>query len=66
MIRLLEMLVLLLSENGNQMKIDKTSWYSIDYEKMQELEDSQMERQDHPINENAPEEDSERKKESDT
>jgi hypothetical protein len=50
MIRSLEMLV----------------WYSIDYDKMQELEGSLMERQDPPIKENAPEEDPERKKESDT
>ncbi len=39
-IRSLEMLGLLLSENWNQMKMDKTKWYSIDYEKLQEFEDS--------------------------
>lgn len=37
-IRSLEMLGLLLSDNWNQMKMDKTKWYSIDYEKLQELE----------------------------
>ncbi|WP_144555441.1 conserved phage C-terminal domain-containing protein [Bacillus sp. X1(2014)] len=31
---------LLLSANFNQMKMDKTKWYSIDYDKLQELEDS--------------------------
>ncbi|MEH7159157.1 hypothetical protein [Neobacillus drentensis] len=34
---------LLLSANFNAMKMDKTKWYSIDYEKLQEYEDSTME-----------------------
>jgi uncharacterized phage protein (TIGR02220 family) len=40
----LEMKGLLLSANFNAMKMDKTKWYSIDYEKLQELEDSTIER----------------------
>ncbi|WP_066248291.1 conserved phage C-terminal domain-containing protein [Neobacillus drentensis] len=40
----LEMKGLLLSANFNQMKMDKTKWYSIDYEKLQEHEDSTIER----------------------
>lgn len=38
------------------MKMDKTKWYSIDYEKVKELEDSILKRPDKPIEENAPEE----------
>ncbi|MGF6950932.1 putative phage protein (TIGR02220 family) [Neobacillus sp. B4I6] len=55
-IRSLEMMGLLLSNNWNEMKIDKTKWYSIDYEKVKELEDSILERPAKPIEENAPEE----------
>lgn len=31
---------LLLSKNYNRLKMDKTKWYTIDYEKLAELEDS--------------------------
>lgn len=55
-IRSLEMMGLLLSNNWNQMKMDKTKWYSIDYEKVKELEESILERPNKPIEENAPEE----------
>lgn len=55
-IRSLEMMGLLLSNNWNEMKMDKTKWYSIDYEKVKELEDSILELPDKPIEENAPEE----------
>lgn len=55
-IRSLEMMGLLLSNNWNEMKMDKTKWYSIDYEKVKELEDSIFKRPDKPIEENAPEE----------
>ncbi|MFD2442591.1 conserved phage C-terminal domain-containing protein [Bacillus sp. CGMCC 1.16607] len=57
-IRSLEMLGLLLSENWNRMKMDKTKWYSIDYEKLQEFEDSLPESQATPIEEITPEKDS--------
>ncbi|MEH7178291.1 conserved phage C-terminal domain-containing protein [Neobacillus vireti] len=63
-IRSLEMLGLLISANFNQMKMDKTKWYSIDYEKLHEIEDSLQERKAAPIKENASEEDSEITKES--
>ncbi|MDF0728712.1 conserved phage C-terminal domain-containing protein [Cytobacillus sp. S13-E01] len=62
-IRSLEMLGLLLSENWNQMKMDKTKWYSIDYEKLQEFEDSLLETQVTPIVEISSEEFSENMKE---
>ncbi|SDN86486.1 conserved phage C-terminal domain-containing protein [Bacillus sp. OK048] len=62
-IRSLEMLGLVLSDNFNQMKMDKTKWYSIDYEKLQELESSVGEQQDTPIEENAPEESTEKTEE---
>jgi uncharacterized phage protein (TIGR02220 family) len=39
----LEMSGYLLSDNFNEMKMDKTKWYSIDYDKLQELEDSTIE-----------------------
>ncbi|MBT2735674.1 conserved phage C-terminal domain-containing protein [Bacillus sp. ISL-7] len=55
-IRSLEMMGLLLSNNWNEMKMDKTKWYSIDYEKVKELEDSILERPAKPVEENAPEE----------
>jgi uncharacterized phage protein (TIGR02220 family) len=55
-IRSLEIMGLLLSNNWNEMKMDKTKWYSIDYEKVKELEDSILERPDKPIEENPPEE----------
>jgi hypothetical protein len=58
------MLGLLLSENWNQMKMDKTKWYSIDYDKLQEFEDSLPESEATPIEETAPEEDSEKTRES--
>jgi uncharacterized phage protein (TIGR02220 family) len=63
-IRSLEMLGLLLSENWNQMKMDKTKWYSIDYEKLQEFEDNPLNSQATLIEEIAPEEDSEKMEES--
>lgn len=63
-IRSLEMLGLLLSDNWNQMKMDKTKWYSIDYEILQEFEDSLLESQTTPIEEIAPEEGPEKTKES--
>ena len=63
-IRSLEMLGLLLSENWNRMKMDKTKWYSIDYEKLQEFEDSLPENEATPKEETAPEEDSEKTRES--
>lgn len=63
-IRSLEMLGLLLSENWNQMKMDKTKWYSIDYEKLQEFEDSLPASEATPLEETAPEEDSEKMTES--
>lgn len=62
-IRSLEMLGLLISDNFNQMKMDKTKWYSIDYVKLQEFEDSLPEPKAHPIEEKAPEEDSEKTEE---
>ncbi|ETI69900.1 conserved phage C-terminal domain-containing protein [Neobacillus vireti] len=62
-IRSLEMLGLLLSENWNQMKMDKTKWYSIAYEKLQEFEDSLPESQSAPIKELAPDENSDKTKE---
>jgi hypothetical protein len=58
------MLGLLLSENWNRMKMDKTKWYSIAYEKFQELEDSLLDTQVTPIVEILSEEDSEKMKES--
>jgi uncharacterized phage protein (TIGR02220 family) len=45
----LEVKGLLLSDNFNQMKMDKTKWYSIDYDNLQELEDSAIERPTGPI-----------------
>jgi uncharacterized phage protein (TIGR02220 family) len=63
-IRSLEMLGLLLSENWNQMKMDKTKWYSIDYEKLQEFEDTLPAPQAQPIEEHACEEDLEKRNES--
>ena len=45
----LEMKGLLLSANFNAMKMDKTKWYSIDYEKLQELENSTIERPESPM-----------------
>ncbi|WP_160724902.1 conserved phage C-terminal domain-containing protein [Bacillus sp. USDA818B3_A] len=63
-IRSLEMLGLLLSENWNRMKMDKTKWYSIDYKKLQEFEDSPPESEATSIEEAAPEEDSEKAWES--
>jgi uncharacterized phage protein (TIGR02220 family) len=62
-IRSLEMLGLVLSDNFNKMKMDKTKWYSIDYEKLQELENSLMGRHANPMEEHAPEEGSETTKE---
>ncbi|MEH7254310.1 conserved phage C-terminal domain-containing protein [Neobacillus niacini] len=58
-IRSLEMLGLVLSDNFNPMKMDKTKWYSIDYEKVQELESSVGEQQATPIEENITEESTE-------
>jgi hypothetical protein len=55
-IRSLEMLGLVLSDNFNQMKMDKTKWYSIDYEKVQKLEASVGKHEVTPIEENASEE----------
>ncbi|MEH7249841.1 conserved phage C-terminal domain-containing protein [Neobacillus niacini] len=55
-IRSLEMLGLVLSDNFNQMKMDKTKWYSIDYEKVQKLEASVGEHEATPIEENVSEE----------
>ena len=52
----LEMKGLLLSANFNAMKMDKTKWYSIDYEKLQELEDSTIERPASPTPDAATEE----------
>ncbi|EKN71458.1 hypothetical protein BABA_01430 [Neobacillus bataviensis LMG 21833] len=63
-IRSLEMIGLLLSENWNQMKMDKTKWYSIDYEKLLEFDDSLPESQAAPIVERAPEEASEKMQDS--
>lgn len=63
-IRSLEMLGLLLSENWNQMKMDKTKWYSIDYEKLHKFEDSLPEGEATPIEETASKEDSEKTRES--
>ncbi|MEH7276699.1 hypothetical protein [Neobacillus vireti] len=63
-IRSLEMLGLLISANFNQLKMDKTKWYSIDYEKLLEFEESLQERKAAPIKEHAPEEDSGVTKES--
>jgi len=63
-IRSLEMLGLLLSNNFNEMKMDKTKWYSIDYEKLQELEVSQMDHQANSIEENTPEAELEKKEEN--
>ncbi|WP_042454643.1 conserved phage C-terminal domain-containing protein [Neobacillus dielmonensis] len=63
-IRSLEMLGLLLSENYNRMKMDKTKWYSIDYEKLQEFEDRLPEDQSTPIEEIAPEEDEQKVQDS--
>ncbi len=62
-IRSLEMLGLVLSDNFNKMKMDKTKWYSIDYEKLQKLENSLMDCQVNPMEEHAPEEGSETTKE---
>ena len=45
----LEMKGLLLSANFNEMKMDKTKWYSIDYDKLQEHEDSTIERPARPV-----------------
>jgi uncharacterized phage protein (TIGR02220 family) len=56
-IRSLEMLGILLSDNFNEMKMDKTKWYSIDYEKLQELEVSLVYPQVTTNEENAPEAD---------
>jgi uncharacterized phage protein (TIGR02220 family) len=52
----LEMKGLLLSDNYNEMKMDKTKWYSIDYYKLQELEDSTIEHPVSPIEDFASEE----------
>jgi len=61
----LEMKGLLLSANFNAMKMDKTKWYSIDYEKLQELEDSTIERPASPTPDAATEEVAEETKELD-
>ncbi|PGY05377.1 conserved phage C-terminal domain-containing protein [Bacillus sp. AFS031507] len=61
----LEMKGLLLSANFNEMKMDKTKWYSIDYDKLQEHEDSTMERPTSPIEDLATEEVAENTKEID-
>lgn len=46
--RSLEMMMgYLLSENWNRMKMEKTKWYSIDYEKLQELEEILLLRKNH-------------------
>jgi uncharacterized phage protein (TIGR02220 family) len=45
----LEMKGLLQSDNFNEMKMDKTKWYSINYDTVQELEDSTIERPVSPI-----------------
>jgi uncharacterized phage protein (TIGR02220 family) len=63
-IRSLEMLGLLLSDNWNQMKMDKTKWYSIDYEKLQELENNLPESEAASIEETIPEEEPEKTRES--
>ena len=47
----LEVKGLLLSANFNAMKMDKTKWYSIDYEKLQEYEDHTMEHPASPVEE---------------
>ena len=61
----LEMKGLLLSANFNAMKMDKTKWYSIDYEKLQEHEDSTIELPTDPVEVDAAEEAAENKKEMD-
>ena len=61
----LEMKGLLLSDNFNEMKMDKTKWYSIDYDKLQELEDSTIERPASPTPDFASEEVAENTKEMD-
>jgi uncharacterized phage protein (TIGR02220 family) len=61
----LEMKGLLLSANFNEMKMDKTKWYSIDYDKLQEHEDSTIERPASPIEDFATEEVAENTKEMD-
>jgi uncharacterized phage protein (TIGR02220 family) len=63
-IRSLEMLGLLLSDNWNQMKMDKTKWYSIDYEKLQELENNLPESEAASIEETIPKEEPEKTRES--
>jgi len=59
----LEMKGLLLSANFNQMKMDKTKWYSIDYDKLQEHEDSTIECPTSPVEDFAAEEVAENTKE---
>lgn len=61
----LEMKGLLLSANFNEMKMDKTKWYSIDYEKLQEHEDSTIESPAGPTPDFATEEVVEKTKEMD-
>ncbi|MEH7373553.1 conserved phage C-terminal domain-containing protein [Neobacillus drentensis] len=56
---------LLLSANFNEMKMDKTKWYSIDYDKLQEHEDSTIERPACPIEDFTTEEVAENTKEMD-
>jgi len=56
---------LLLSANFNQMKMDKTKWYSIDYDKLQEHEDSTIERPASPVEVDAAEEVAENMEEMD-
>jgi uncharacterized phage protein (TIGR02220 family) len=56
--RSLEMMGYLLSENWNRMKMDKTKWYSINYEKLQDLDE------DTPVEEESPEDNSEEVEES--
>ncbi|HEY2420440.1 MAG TPA: conserved phage C-terminal domain-containing protein, partial [Neobacillus sp.] len=61
----LEIKGLLLSANYNEMKMDKTKWYSIDYDKLQELEDGTIERQASPVEDFATEKVAENTKEMD-
>lgn len=56
---------LLLSANFNQMKMDKTKWYSIDYNKLEEHEDSTNEHPANPVEDIATEEVAENTKEMD-
>ncbi|MDM5329905.1 conserved phage C-terminal domain-containing protein [Neobacillus sp. CF12] len=59
----LEMKGLLQSDNFNEMKMDKTKWYSINYDALQELEDSTNEYPVSPIEDSATEGVGESKKE---